>query len=77
MNKTPIVVSIKRKIHAGIWKCAYCGRESIQIGTENGSSDTICPGGCPGNFTLIKRYPLATGLNGIMDAFKEAELNAD
>lgn len=62
-----------RKIHAAVWKCRYCGKESIHIGTENGSSDTGCPGGCSGNFALVKKYPLATGLEGIKSAFAEIE----
>lgn len=60
----------KRQVHAGVWICKYCGKESIQIGDELGSSDTECPKGCPGNFSLVKRYPLATSLYGIIDAFE-------
>ena len=59
------------EIEAGVWKCNHCGKESIQIGTDSGSSDTICPNGCPGWFSLIKEYPLATGLKGIQNAFAE------
>lgn len=56
-------------IKAGVWVCQYCRTESIHIGTEKGSSDTRCPKGCPGRFTLIREYPLATGLEGIKEAF--------
>ena len=61
----------KSKISAGVWKCHYCGLRSIHIGTTSGSSDTSCPKGCPGRFHLIKEYPLATGLEGIKEAFAE------
>jgi len=61
------------KIHAGVWRCEYCGAEAIHIGTDSGSSDTKCPHGCPGRFNLVKRYPLATGLDGIKEAFDEVD----
>ena len=60
-------------VHAGVWKCHFCGTESIHIGTAKGSTDTKCPNGCPGRFHLIKEYPLATGIEGIKEAFREAE----
>ena len=60
-------------IRAAVWKCHYCGTESIHIGNEAGSSDTKCPKGCPGRFTLIKEYPLATGKKGILSAFEEED----
>ena len=58
-------------LHAGVWKCHYCGKESIHIGTDKGSSHTRCPNGCPGRFNLVKSYPLATGIEGIKEAFRE------
>jgi hypothetical protein len=61
---------LNKQIHSGVWRCLYCGTESIQIGDELGCNNTSCPKGCPGNFKLVKRYPLATGIKGIKDAFE-------
>ena len=61
------------RIHAGIWKCHYCGKKAIHIGTDIGSSGTQCPNGCPGRFDLVAEYPLATSQEGINDAFFEVE----
>lgn len=63
----------KAKLHTAVWRCVYCGTESIQVGTDSGSSGTQCPRGCPGNFRLVKEYPLATSLKGITEAFNEIE----
>ena len=57
-------------VKAGVWMCQYCKTESIHIGTERGSSDTKCVKGCPGRFVLIREYPLATGIHGIIEAFQ-------
>ncbi len=64
---------MKNRIQAAVWRCCYCKAESIHIGTDSGSSDTQCPKGCPGRFSLVKKYPLATGLKGIKEAFEEVK----
>ena len=61
-------------VTAGVWRCEYCGREAIHIGNEYGSSDTNCPSGCCGRFAHVKDYPLATGLEGIKEAFGNEDL---
>ena len=66
------VRGIPKWVKTEVYRCRYCGTEAIHIGNADGSSDTQCPKGCPGHFYFVKEYPLATGIDGIREAFEEA-----